>query len=117
MRVLVVDDSLIVREGLIALLNTQADMEVVGEAANGQDGIAAYRLLCPDVVLMDVEMPLMNGITATRALLIEFPFAAVVLFSALPSEEVLFLMKSSGARGIVDKAAPKQELFAALRAG
>jgi DNA-binding NarL/FixJ family response regulator len=116
LRILIVDNAAVVWKGLTAILSHQSDMTVVGEAANGQEGIEAYRQHRPDVVLMDVSMPLMDGIEATHILLAEFPNAVVLLFSAGLPEEVLPQVTASGAKGIIDKAAPREELLAALRA-
>ena len=115
LRILIVDDHVFVREGLSLLLNMQPDMKVVAEAVNGQEGIEAYRQHRPDVVLMDVRMPVMDGITATQALVAEFPEAVVVLLSASISEDILPLLTRSGAKNYIDKTAAKQELLHALR--
>lgn len=112
--ILLVDDSAIIREGLVALLSRQTDLVVIAEAVNGQEALEAYTLHQPDVVLMDVSMPVMDGIAATVALQKRDPSARVILFSS--NEEAEALGRQAGARAFLLKTVPRQELFDTLRA-
>ena len=112
-RILLVDDYAIVREGLSAILNRQADMQVIAEASNGKEGFEAYRQYRPDIMLTDVSMPIMDGISATAALLAEFPDARVVIFSS--EDETFQRAMRAGAKACLLKDAPSHELLATIR--
>ncbi len=97
MRILVVDDHAVVRQGLIRMLQEEPDIEVVGDASNGQIAIERTRELKPDVVLMDVSMPVMNGVEATRAIHAEWPAVRVVGLSMFAASEQEEMMRQAGA--------------------
>jgi two-component system CheB/CheR fusion protein len=114
-RILVADDHEIVRCAIAEMLADQAGLEVVGHAANGEEAIKKTWELLPDVVLMDVRMPVMDGIEATRRICKELPGTVVIGLSARDEEDVPEKLKEAGAMGFVDKAAPPDQLLAALR--
>jgi two-component system response regulator NreC len=115
-RVLIADDHGIVRAGLRSLLEAQADMEVVGEASTGREAVDAACTLQPDVVLMDIGMPGMSGLEATRELRKRAPSIRVLALTIQESEEYFFAMLKAGASGYILKEAEPQELLSALRA-
>ncbi len=115
-RVLIVDDHAIVRAGLRSLLGAEDGMEVVGEASNGREALEVAGLLQPDVVLMDVGMPGMNGLEATREMKRRAPASRVVALTIHESEEYFFAMLKAGASGYVLKEAAPHELVSALLA-
>jgi CheY-like chemotaxis protein len=115
LRVLLADDHDIVREGLASLLGEEYDIEVVGEAANGREVVdQAYRLR-PDVVIMDVVMPLITGDSATRQIKQHLPGTRVIVLSMYDRPETKETMYRAGADGYVLKTAPPEELLAAIR--
>jgi DNA-binding NarL/FixJ family response regulator len=113
---LVVDDHGIVREGLMALLEREDDMAVVGSAATGREAIAAARALEPDVIIMDLALPDLNGIDATRLILAEQPLIHVIALSASHSTDHVMRALRAGARGYALKHGAGRELVAAVRA-
>lgn len=115
-RILVVDDHKLFREGLIALLNAASGMEVVGEAGTGKEAIVQAGSLIPDVVLMDIQMPDMNGIEATRRILASHPGPGVVMLTMLEDDDSLFAAMSAGARGYILKGADKAEVLRTVTA-
>jgi len=115
LRVLLVDDHEIVREGLISLLGEERTIEIVGEAANGREAINLASELQPDVVIMDVSMPLINGDEATRQIKMLLPNARVVALSMFEDAETVERMRAAGAEAYVLKTAPTEELLAAIR--
>jgi DNA-binding NarL/FixJ family response regulator len=115
-RVLLADDHALMRDGLKSLLAGAADVEVVGEVANGRDAIKAVAKLAPDVVLMDISMPDMNGIEALRALQEKRPAARIVMLSMHSSAEHVFQALSAGAAGYLLKESAADEVVAAVRA-
>jgi len=117
LRVLVVDDHALVRRGFATLLAGEPDLEVVGEADNGQRAIELTRQLIPDVVLMDVSMPGMNGIDATRVIHAEFPALRVIGLSMFEDPEQPEAMREAGAVGYFSKSASAESLLAAIRGG
>ncbi len=114
-RVMVVDDHKMFREGLRALISGEQDMEVVGEAANGSEAIEMARKLAPDVVIMDMKMPVMNGIEATRNLVKEMPGMRVLVLSMYSSDHLSASIMEAGASGYVLKGCDFEELAAAVR--
>jgi DNA-binding NarL/FixJ family response regulator len=114
-RVLVVDDHGIVREGLYALLEKRPNLEVVGAAATGEEAIVAARHLRPDVIIMDLVLPDLNGIDATQRILEESPAIRVIVLSARQSPEHLHRALRAGVRGYVVKAAAGSDLLHAIR--
>ena len=115
-RLLLADDHAVVRSGLRMLLQAQSDMKIIGEAETGQEAIRRVVELRPDVVLMDIEMPGMNGIEATRAIKAEAPEAAVLALTMYEDDQYFFEMLRAGASGYVPKRAAPDELVSAIRA-
>ena len=115
-RLLLVDDHQVVRSGLRMLLSTESDVEIVGEAGTGQDALNAVQSLSPNVVLMDIGLPDMSGIDATREIKRTNPEVAVVALTIHEDEEYFFKMLEAGAGGYVPKRAAPEELLTAIRA-
>jgi DNA-binding NarL/FixJ family response regulator len=115
-RVLIADDHAIVREGVRALLTLSADIEVVGEAANGQEAVELARTLRPDVILMDIAMPGLGGLEATLAIRNENPDARVLVLTQYEDREYIRRFLKAGVSGYVLKKAAGSELTAAIRA-
>jgi DNA-binding NarL/FixJ family response regulator len=115
-RVLVVDDQELVRAGFIMILNTQDDIEVVGETVNGADTLHAVKRLDPDVVLMDIRMPELDGLEATRILKADNDVdARVLILTTFDADEYVYKALKAGASGFVLKDIPPTELIAAVR--
>jgi len=110
-RVLVVDDHTIVRDGICALLALAGDIEVVGEAANGREALDMVEELTPDVVLMDIAMPVMGGLEATRRIRREFPGTKVLVLTQYDDKEFVFPVIEAGACGFISKIAASSELI------
>jgi two-component system response regulator NreC len=115
-RVLIADDHTIVRSGVRLLLQAEPDIEVVGEALNGDEALALAESLQPDVVLMDIAMPDMDGLEATRQIKARFPDMHVLVLTMHRSDEYFFEMLKAGASGYVLKGAETNELIGAIRA-
>lgn len=115
-RVLVADDHTIVREGVRLLLEAQPDLEVVGEASDGQEAFELVRKLQPDLVVMDIQMPNWNGLQATRAIKQEFPHLHILALTMYESDEYFFQVLAAGASGYILKKAASTDLLAAIRA-
>jgi len=113
-RLLLVDDHPVVRKGLIACLAHQPNLVVVGEATNGQEAIQKAKELEPDVLLMDIDMPVMNGLTATVALRNDLPQAKVLIVTSQADSDCVKRIVQSGARGCVLKDASPSELSKAI---
>ncbi|HKV11270.1 MAG TPA: response regulator transcription factor [Thermoanaerobaculia bacterium] len=114
-RILLADDHPVVRDGLAAMLATQPDFEVVGEAGNGAEAVAEAARLRPDVVLMDLEMPDLDGIEAIKRLRAADPSVQVVVLTAFDTDERIVGSLQAGAQGYLLKGAPRAEIFAAIR--
>jgi DNA-binding NarL/FixJ family response regulator len=114
-RILLADDHPVVRDGLAAMLATQPDFEVVGEAGTGAEAVAEAARLRPDVVLMDLEMPELDGIEAIRRLRAADPSVQVVVLTAFDTDERIVGSLQAGAQGYLLKGAPRAEIFAAIR--
>jgi DNA-binding NarL/FixJ family response regulator len=114
-RVLVVDDHRLVRAGLITLLDAAGDIEVVGEAADGADGVAVARTAEPDVVLMDLSMPVLDGVGATRRLLADRPGTRVLALTSFSDRQRVADVIAAGATGYLLKDCAPEELLAAVR--
>jgi DNA-binding NarL/FixJ family response regulator len=114
-RVLVVDDQELVRAGFIMILNSQDDIDVVGEAPNGSDAVDAVGTLRPDVVLMDIRMPIMDGLEATRILKARDLDSRVLILTTFDPDEYVYEALKAGASGFVLKDIPPNELLAAVR--
>jgi DNA-binding NarL/FixJ family response regulator len=114
-RILVVDDHPVVREGLVAIIEAQDDMTVVGEAGDGSQAIAIYKAAKPDVVLMDLAMPGTDGVQAIEGMRAFDPEARVVVLTAYDTDERILRAVEAGARGYLLKGAPRVEIFRAVR--
>jgi NarL family two-component system response regulator LiaR len=114
-RVLITDDHAILRKGIRALLSTEADMEVVGEAANGVEALAQARALRPDVILMDLVMPEMDGIEATRRITAELPGVHVLVLTSFAADDKVFPAIKAGALGYILKDTGPADLVQAIR--
>jgi len=115
-RILLADDHAILREGIRALLEDQADLQVVGEAADGRRTVELACQLLPDVVVIDIGMPLLNGIEATRQIKRVCPTVAVLVLTMHDNEEYVSQLLEAGAGGYVLKRAASAELVTAIRA-
>ena len=114
-RILIADDHQIVRQGLKSLIEREPDMEVVGEAEDGQEIVDLTKKLVPHVVLMDVKMPDLNGIEATRQIMSELPDVKIIALSMYPDQRFVINMLKSGARGYLLKDCAFEELAQAIR--
>jgi DNA-binding NarL/FixJ family response regulator len=114
-RVLVVDDHAVVREGICALLSLQKDMEVIGEAVDGRDAIDKVQRLTPNVAVMDIIMPVMSGLEATKRITEEHPETKVLILTQYDEEENMFVAKQVGAYGFIAKSAASTDLLTGIR--
>ena len=114
-RILLADDHPVVRDGLAAMLSTQPDFSVVGEAGTGAEAVAEAARLKPDVVLMDLEMPALDGVEAIRRLRAADPSIQVVVLTAFDTDERIVAALAAGAQGYLLKGAPRADIFAAIR--
>ena len=115
-RVLLADDQALLRMGFRMILSAQPDLEVVGEAVDGADAVRQARALCPDVVLMDVRMPVMDGIQATEEIVAAGHGTRVLILTTFDLDEYAFAGLRAGASGFVLKDVPPAELMGAIRA-
>lgn len=115
-RVLITDDHMVVRTGLRSMIDTEADMKVVAEAANGREAVDLFREHRPDIVLMDLRMPGMSGVEATVAIRQEFPEAHIVILTTYDGDENIYRALQAGARAYLLKDVPRHEFLANLRA-
>lgn len=115
-RLLLVDDQMIIRQGLRSLLEAKPDLEVVGEAENGQQAIAQVETLQPDVVLMDVRMPIMDGVAATRVICQQFSPTKVLVLTTFDDDDYVSQAMQLGAKGYLLKDTHSDDLAAAIRA-
>ncbi|HBY97675.1 MAG: response regulator transcription factor [Ardenticatenaceae bacterium] len=115
LRVLLVDDHVLFRKGLMALLSSQSDFNVVGEAENGLEALAQARTLMPDLILMDVAMPVCDGLEATRRIVTELPYVKIVVLTVAEDDRSLFEAIKSGAHGYLLKKLEPGQLFEMLR--
>ena len=114
-RVLVADDHTMVRTGICSVLGLQKDMEVVGEAVNGQDAFDKILRLLPNVALIDIVMPVMSGIEATKLISRECPETKVLILTQYDEEENMIVAKQSGAHGFIPKKAASSDLIRGIR--
>ncbi|WP_041738909.1 response regulator transcription factor [Calothrix sp. PCC 6303] len=114
-RLLLVDDQSIIRQGIKSLLESQPDFEVVGEAENGKQAISQVEILQPDVVLMDVRMPITDGVAATKAITQQFPLVKVLILTTFDDDEYISQGMRFGAKGYLLKDTPLEPLVNAIR--
>lgn len=115
-KVLVADDHTMVRDGICAVLGLQKDINVVGEAVDGQDACEKIVRLVPNVVLMDIAMPVMNGLEATRRITREYPQTKVLVLTQYDEDENVRAARDAGARGFIPKRSASSDLVAGVRA-
>ena len=115
-KVLIVDDHAVVREGVRALVELQDDIHVVGEAVDGQDAIEKVGQLKPDVVLMDIAMPVMNGLEATKQVVKDYPKVKVMMLTQYDEPDNMYVAKQVGAQGFIAKRAASSDLTNGIRA-
>ncbi|PYS57227.1 MAG: DNA-binding response regulator [Acidobacteria bacterium] len=114
-KILLVDDQPLFREGLRTLLSVQSDFEIVGEAGNGEEALSLARKLLPSVVLMDLQMPVLDGVAATRRLHQDLPDCHVIVLTTFDDDEMVFDGLRAGAIGYLLKDAPSEKLGEAIR--
>lgn len=114
-RILLVDDHPVVRAGLVGLLSSQPDFEVVGEASNGLEALELLDKLRPDVVLMDLRMPQMDGVSAIRQIRAKFPKVQILVLTTYDTDSEIVRAVEAGATGYLLKDVPREELFRAVR--
>jgi DNA-binding NarL/FixJ family response regulator len=115
-RILIADDHYIVRMGLVALMSTEPDMEVVAEAADGVQAVELFRKHHPDLAVLDMRMPVRNGIETTREIRTTFPIAKVLILTAFDGGEEIHKALQAGAQGYVLKSSTGEKLIPAIRA-
>lgn len=115
-KILIVDDHPVVREGIGAMLKREADFQIVGEAANGKEAIDKARELLPDIILMDLRMPEVDGVEAITRIKAELPDIKFIILTTYSDDEYIFRGIAAGARAYLLKDAPRDELFKAIRA-
>src|SRR5579863_3282907 len=115
-RLLIVDDHPVVRDGLAAMITKQTDLELMGEAATGQEAIDLYRTHRPDVTLMDLRLPDMSGVDAIAAIRSQFPSARVIVLTTYRGDAQALRALKAGAAGYLLKSALREELANAIRA-
>jgi DNA-binding NarL/FixJ family response regulator len=114
-RILVADDHPVVRDGLVAMLSTQADFQVIAEASTGREAVEKAAALQPDLVLLDLEMPDMDGVEALKTLIARSPSMRALVFTAFDTDERILGAVRAGAQGYLLKGSPRDELFHAIR--
>ena len=114
-RILIVDDSAIIHEGLLAMLATQTDFKIVGDARDGEEGVTLARKLRPDVILMDLVMPRVNGVDAIGQILKQVPKTRILVLTSFADDERVFPAIKAGALGYLLKDTPREQLFKAIR--
>lgn len=114
-KILLVDDQTMFRQGLASLLRLEEDFEIVGEASNGEDSRALSARLQPDVILMDMRMPVCNGVEATRQILQQFPWIRILVLTTFDEDEYVFQSLEMGALGYLLKSTPAKQVAIAIR--
>jgi DNA-binding NarL/FixJ family response regulator len=115
-RILIADDHPVFRQGLAALIANEHDLQLVGEASDGHEALSQYRLLHPDITLLDVRMPLMDGIEVTRVIRAEFPAASIIVLTTFAGDVSAHRALSAGAQAYVLKGLLRKELLDTIRA-
>jgi two-component system, NarL family, response regulator len=115
-RIVVVDDHFVVRMGLSGSINMEEDMMVVAEASNGQQAIQLYRQQAPDIVLMDLRLPVIDGTATAMAICKEYPEARIIMLSTYDGDEEIYRSFQAGVRSYLLKSVSREELLAAIRA-
>ena len=115
-KILIADDHLLIRQGLRLILETESDLELVGEAVDGREAVSLCNKLKPDVVLMDLRMPNMDGLTAIEKLRVEHPNIAVVILTTCNEDDLMLRGLQAGARGYLLKDTDRNTLFNTIRA-
>jgi DNA-binding NarL/FixJ family response regulator len=115
-RILVVDDHHVVRQGLVALLSARADIEVVGQASDGLEAIDRFRELCPDITLMDLQLPRLGGVDAIVRIRAEFPAARFIVLTTFDGDEDIYRSLQAGAKAYLLKGMTLNELAETIRA-
>ncbi len=113
--ILIADDHPVVRDGLVAILNTQPDFTIVGEAGNGLEAVQMAAQLMPDLILLDLEMPQLDGVEALKQIRAHNSEARVIVFTAFDTDERILTAVQAGAQGYLLKGVPRHELFNAVR--
>src|ERR1700683_1404575 len=114
-RIMIVEDHAVVRQGLAALLRTVPDFSIVAEASDGRKAIELFRLHQPDITLMDLRLPQMNGVEAIGRIRIDFPQARIIVLTTFDGDEDIYVALQAGARGYLLKGMTGEELMDALR--
>jgi DNA-binding NarL/FixJ family response regulator len=114
-RIMVVDDHNVVRQGLVALINTLPDMQVIAEAADGKQAVELHRKHLPDITLMDLRLPNMNGVDAITRIRAETPAARIIVLTTFDGDEDIYRALQAGARGYLLKGMDSDELMEAIR--
>jgi len=114
-RLILADDHAMLRQGTVSLLSRENDLNIVAEAGNGLQAVELTKQLKPDIVIMDIRMPVMNGIEATRAIHEECPQSRVLVLTAHDDDQYVFSLLEAGASGYILKTAPVSELIQAIR--
>ena len=114
-RIFIADDHPIVRQGIIGLLETEPDMTVIGEAVNGQEAVTSVQALQPDIILMDLVMPHMDGIEATKQILRSTPGSRILVLTSFATDDKVFPAIKAGAMGYLIKDTPPEDLLRAIR--
>jgi DNA-binding NarL/FixJ family response regulator len=114
-RILVADDHPIVREGLVAILETQPDFDVVGQAATGSEAVRLATAIAPDILLLDLELPELDGVEVLRRVRAQSPSTRVLIFTAFDTDERILSAVRAGASGYLLQGAPRQDIFRAIR--
>src|SRR6201996_9335321 len=114
-RILIVEDHAVVRQGLAALLRTVPEFSVVAEASDGHEAIQLFRVHQPDITLMDLRLPQMNGVEATASIRVEFPQARIIVLTTFDGDEDIYRALQAGARGYLLKGMTGEELMDGIR--
>ncbi|MBB6217172.1 DNA-binding NarL/FixJ family response regulator [Anaerosolibacter carboniphilus] len=114
-KVMIVDDQIILSQGLKMILGMETDLEVIAVAANGQEAISHCHWQCPDIILMDIKMPIMNGVDATEAIKSQFTHPKIIVLTTFHDTEYIFNALKKGASGYILKESPPEDIIHAIR--